>query len=194
MLPRAKGVNLGPASSWHVASKFPRKRPTNLCISDFRHIKILDESARWSARSHSEMFASVGWVIMTSLGCPIKMILHQHAEGVLLMVADPFPNKDRSEFTWKSLKMLKVPGATFQPLTPAPVCRWPAIGQRLLRLVCRQFPCYFLKPRNSQMQWNPSFKFVMMTDWFIYPDPYFLWFVIIPIKLGSIIIEIPVKL
>ena len=32
-------------------------------------------------------------------GYPIKMILHQHAEGVFLMVADPFPNNDPSEFT-----------------------------------------------------------------------------------------------
>ena len=62
-------------------------------------------------------------------GYPIKMILHQHAEGVLLMVADPLPNNDRSEFTSKIVEKTR-------EKSHPPVRRWPAIGQRLLRLVC----------------------------------------------------------
>ena len=133
-----------------------------------QQISACIQPEEWS--SHSEMVSSVGcWMSLTtrdiqSKWYPIKMILHQHAEGVFLMVADPFPNNHRSEFTWKSLKI-----PVKNPIPP--VCRWPAIGQRLLRLVCR-----------------------MMTEWFITGSIFSMVFFIIPIKLGRIIIEIPIKL
>ena len=117
-----------------------------------QEISACIQPEEWS--SHSEMVSSVGcWMSHNDYkGYPIKMILHQHAEGALLMVADPFPNNDPSEFTVKIVFRSR-------EKSHQPVCRWPAIGQRLLRLAnAGSFHGYFLKLRNSQIQWNLSIK------------------------------------
>lgn len=134
-----------------------------------QQISACIQPEEWS--SHSEVVSSVGcWMSHNDYkGYPINMILHQHAEGVLLMVADPFPNKDPSEFTVKIVE-----GPVFLPPTCGSLAgnsssTSPEACKR------RQFPWWWL---------NGSSR-----------DPYiFNGLFVIPIKLGSIIIEILMKL